>query len=190
MDFDAIVLAGGTSRRMADITSDKTDLDVGGRTLIDRAIAAVAGAGRIVVVGRARPVATPVTWSIEEPAGCGPAAGLMAGLRKVGADVVVVLAADLPFAATAVPRLLAALQNVAGESDVAMLIDQSGRRQPLLAAYTVTALRSRADAGPWANRSLRELVAPLRVVEVPAKLDEALDCDSPADLARARADRP
>jgi molybdopterin-guanine dinucleotide biosynthesis protein A len=183
MAFDAIVLAGGTSRRMAPVSGDKVGLDVGGASLLDRAIAAVAAARQVMVIGPPRPVVRQVVWAMEEPAGGGPAAALMAGLAHVGGDVVVVLAADLPFAAAVVPRLVAALLDSA-DADAAMAVDESGRRQPLLAAYTATALRARE--GPWANRSIRELVKPLTVVEVPVVADEALDCDTPADLTRAR----
>jgi molybdopterin-guanine dinucleotide biosynthesis protein A len=184
VDFDAVVLAGGISRRMSANSTDKTGLDVGGASLLDRAADAVAAAARIVVVGQPRPVGRSVVWTLEEPPGSGPAAALMAGLAGVEAEVVVVLAADLPFAATAVPRLVAALATQT--ADATMLVDESGRRQPLLAAYATAALRARAADGPWADRSVRDLVAPLRVVEVTALPDEALDCDTPDDLALAR----
>jgi molybdopterin-guanine dinucleotide biosynthesis protein A len=179
MKFDAVVLAGGTSRRMAMLSTDKVGLDVGGASLLDRAIEAVTAAESIVVVGPQRPVRLPVRWTTETPPGSGPASALMAGLEHLSAEVVVVLAADLPFAATAVPRLLAALTT----ADAAMLVDD-GHRQPLLAAYRTAALRDRgADC---ADRSVRELVQGLSVVEVPAVNEEAFDCDTPDDVQRAR----
>jgi hypothetical protein len=92
--FDAVVLAGGASRRMG---QDKTTLYVGGLTLLDRVLASVAGAGRVVVVGPQRPVAREVVvgpqrpvarevvWALEEPPGAGPVAALAAGLPHVTA---------------------------------------------------------------------------------------------------------
>ena len=185
-DFDALILAGGAGRRLAG--ADKALLDVGGLRLLDRALEAAAGAGTIVVVGPRRPIeaSTPagkIVFTRERPAGSGPAAALMHGLALVTRPIVVVVAVDVPFAAAAVPRLLAALRAGAG-GDAAMVVDDTGRRQPLLAAYRTASLRDRP--GDWANRSVHALVEPLHVVEVPTEASEALDCDTPEDLERAR----
>ena len=185
-NFDALILAGGAGRRLAG--ADKAELDVGGIRLLDRAVDAVAGAGTIVVVGPRRPIeasapAEKIVFTRERPAGSGPAAAVMHGLALVTRPIVMVVAVDVPFAAAAVPRLLAALL---AETDcaAAMAVDGSGRRQPLLAAYRTSSLRDRA--GDWTNQSVHALVAPLRVVEVTAEASEALDCDTPDDLERAR----
>lgn len=184
--FDALVLAGGAGMRMGDPRgTDKAGLDVGGVALLDRVLAAVANAQRCVVVGTRRPTAQGVTFTIEEPAGCGPAAAIVHGLSLVDAPIVVVLAADLPFASTAVPKLIAALAG--GQADAAMLVDESGRRQPLLAAYRVDALRRCAEGRDWRGASVRALTDGLTVVEVAAVGDEALDCDTPEQLTAARA---
>lgn len=183
--FDALVLAGGTGQRMGDPRgTDKAALDVGGITLLDRVLGAVADAQHRVVVGPRRPTAWPVTFTVEEPAGSGPAAAIVHGLSLVQAPTVVVLAADLPFAATAVPRLLDALADE--RVDVAMLIDKSGRRQPLLAAYRADALRRCAEGRDWRGVSVRALTEGLAVVEVAAVGDEALDCDTPDQLTAAQ----
>jgi molybdopterin-guanine dinucleotide biosynthesis protein A len=183
--FDALVLAGGAGRRMGDPHgTDKTQLDVGGVTLLDRVLVAVAGAQRCIVVGPRRPTASPVTFTTEEPAGSGPAAAIVHGLSLVDAAIVVVLAADLPFAATAVPKLIDALAG--GQGDAAMLVDDSGRRQPLLAAYRTDALRRCVDGRDWRGASVRALTEGLSVVEVAAAGDEALDCDTPEQLTAAQ----
>jgi molybdopterin-guanine dinucleotide biosynthesis protein A len=138
-----------------------------------------------------------IVWTQEQPAGSGPASALMHALSLVVRPVVVVLAVDVPFAAAAIARVLAALPGY----DAAMLIDEAGRRQPLLAAYRTRALRRRAEDGAaaenwpaaenggaqrWANRSMRSLVEGMRVAEVQALGVESMDCDTPDDLARAR----
>lgn len=183
--FDALVPAGGAGQRMGDPRgTDKAALDVGGTTLLDRVLAAVVDAQRCIVVGPRRPTAWPVIFAVEEPAGSGPAAAIVHGLSLVNAPMVVVLAADLPFAATAVPKLIDAL---AGEEvDAAMLVDDSGRRQPLLAAYRTDALRRCAQGRDWRGASMRTLTAGLTVVEVAAVGDEALDCDTPQQLTAAQ----
>jgi molybdopterin-guanine dinucleotide biosynthesis protein A len=184
--FDALVLAGGSGRRMREGGVDKAALEVGGVRLLDRVIAAVDGAGRIVVVGPRRPTSAAVVWTIEDPVGAGPAAAIVQGLSLVSAPLVVVLAVDLPFAATAVPRLIAALAG--GERESAVAVDHDGRRQPLIAAYRTAALRRRAgERSSWADVAVRTLVERLSVAEVDAVGSEALDCDTPEQLAAAQA---
>lgn len=182
MEFDALVLAGGASTRMRH--TDKAGLDVGGIALLDRVLSAVADARHVVVVGPRRPTAWPVTFTIEEPAGSGPAAAIVHGLSLIEAPTVVVVAADLPFAATAVPKLLDAL--IRGQADAAMLIDDAGRRQLLLAAYRTDVLRRFADGRDWRGASVRALTESLTVVEVAAVGDEAFDCDTPEQLSAAQ----
>lgn len=94
------MLAGGRGRRMG--TGDKLARRVGGVPLLDRAIAALAGAERIVVAGPRRAWVTGadrLIWVAENPPGGGPVAGLGAALSAVRAPRLVVLAGDLPFAA-------------------------------------------------------------------------------------------
>jgi molybdopterin-guanine dinucleotide biosynthesis protein A len=183
--FDALVLAGGVGERMGDpLGTDKAGLDVGGMTLLDRVLAAVADAEHCVVVGPRRPTARPVTFTIEEPAGTGPAAAIVHGLSLVHAPTVVVIAADMPFAATAVPRLIDALGGK--QVDAAMLTDDSGRRQPLLAAYRADALRRCSQGRDWRGASVRALTQGLTVMEVAAVGDEALDCDTREQLIAAQ----
>lgn len=168
-----VVLAGGTSRRFGG--GDKTAAALGGTTVTGALVASL-GALPVVVVG--------------PEAGGGPAAALAAGLaRSAGdADVVVALAGDLPFAGTAVPRLVAALRAAPGDVDAALGVDPGGRRQFLLAAYRAAPLRTAlgAGAGASAGRSMRSVVAALRVAEVPVTATEALDVDTADDLERAR----
>ncbi|MGW0967590.1 NTP transferase domain-containing protein [Streptomyces sp. NPDC002516] len=93
--YDAVVLAGGAARRLGG--EDKPGVRVGGRTLLDRVLAACADATRTVVVAGPRPTARPVEWAREDPPGGGPLAALDAGLRLTEAPHVLVLSADLPF---------------------------------------------------------------------------------------------
>jgi len=185
VQFDAVVLAGGAGQRMGDpLGTDKAGLDVGGITLLDRVLSAVADAQHCIVVGPRRPTAWPVTFTVEEPSGSGPAAAIVHGLSFVDAAMVVVLAADMPFAATAVPKVIDALAGA--HADAAMLVDDAGRRQPLLAAYRTDALRRCSDGRDWRGASVRALTESLTVVEVAAVGDEALDCDTPEQLTAAQ----
>jgi molybdopterin-guanine dinucleotide biosynthesis protein A len=179
--FDAVVLAGGTSRRMGG--GDKTALTLGGVSLLERALDAVAGAGRIVVVGDERPTAQPVEWTREEPPGGGPAAALACGLRLVTASLVVVLAGDLPFVRReTVDRLLAAARPAG-----AVMVDDAGHPQWLLSCWPTELFRV-ALAGEQYGRSLRGQLGsltPERLKGVGAR-PEWFDCDDPADLTAAK----
>jgi len=185
--YDAVVLAGGSARRLGG--RDKATELVGSLTLLDRVLAAVPDAVRTVIVGPVRPVAATVSvWTREQPPGGGPVAGLAAGLVEVSAATVVVLAADLPFVSAGTIRTLLDALDVEG----VVLVDADGRDQPLVSAWRTDALRAAITglATP-AGASMHRLVAALGVRRVavapsPGTPPPWLDCDTEAELARAR----
>ncbi|GIG28551.1 molybdenum cofactor guanylyltransferase [Cellulomonas marina] len=200
-DVLVVVTAGGTGGRLGGV--DKVHLpltdDGAGPSLLDALVAALPPVPVVVVGphgvdGRADVGGRTVLVAREDPPGGGPlagvAAGLSAGLARGPAApagshaVLVVLAGDQPWAGPVVPRLLAAL-GPGSRSDAAVGVDATGRRQPLLAAYRLPAVAALL-AGHVHDRPARLLLEGLQVVEVPLAPDEALDVDTPADLARAR----
>ncbi|WNF28295.1 NTP transferase domain-containing protein [Streptomyces sp. C11-1] len=187
--YDVIVLAGGAAKRLGG--ADKPAVRVGGRALLDRVLAACAGAGATVVVGGRRPTARPVTWTREVPQGGGPLAALGAGLRLTTAERVLVLSADLPFlGAGTVEALLAAAEE--GGREGALCTDPDGRDQPLVAAYRAEPLRRElaliaTEHGSLAGLPLRLLTAELDLARVDAGPHAAFDCDTWDDIAAARA---
>jgi molybdopterin-guanine dinucleotide biosynthesis protein A len=181
--FDAIVLAGGAAARLGG--ADKPALDVGGSALLDHVLAAVADADRIVVVGPGRPAVVPVIWCREEPPGGGPVAALAAGLPHVEADVVLTLAADLPWIGPAVPVLLAALTG--STADCAALVDGAGRVNYLSAAWRRASLvRALTVLGEPTGAPMRGLVSTATLLEVPDEGSWGLDCDTWDDIDGAR----
>ncbi|MBB5783848.1 NTP transferase domain-containing protein [Nonomuraea jabiensis] len=94
MAFDAVILAGGEARRLGG--ADKPGLTVGGRSLVEHVVAAVADARTTIVVGPERPIPA-VVFVREDPPRSGPVPALAAGLNEVTAPWVVLLAGDLPF---------------------------------------------------------------------------------------------
>lgn len=171
---------------------DKPALTVGGRTLLDRTLAACVDAERTVVVGPRRPTLRRVEWTRETRPGGGPLAALDAGVRASRARTLLVLSADLPFLrAATVGRLLAGVRAVGVEAALAY----DGRDQPLLGAYRREPLERElallaAEHGRLDHLPLRLLIPELAVARVPVEAgDEPLDtadCDTWSDLAAAR----
>lgn len=187
----AVVLAGGAGRRLGGV--DKAGLDVGGRCLLDRVLAAAAGvAGRLVVVGppRAVDLERAVIFVQEDDPGGGPVPAVLAALDATGgAAVVVVLAVDLPLLATGDLSLLLDALTADPSVDAVAAADPSGRPNPLLAAYRSEALRRNAAAitTPVGAPAVRLLPAgPARVRTVDIGLDATLNVNRPDDLERAR----
>lgn len=187
--YDAIVLAGGLGGRLGGAA--KPQLVIGDVTLLDRVLAAVEHAGRRIVVGPPQPLPDGVLLVQEDPPGSGPVAGLATGLAQTSADIVVVVAADLPFLTAEVIEGVHGLLD-GGEADVVLVVDENGRDQYLLGAWRAGPLRGAlAELAPLPGRAMRELVRALSVARVDvAGPGEApapwTDIDTPADLERAR----
>jgi molybdopterin-guanine dinucleotide biosynthesis protein A len=183
--FAAVVLAGGRAARLGG--QPKPQLDVGGRSMLAAVLAAVADAGTRVVVGPPQPVPAGVLLVREEPPGGGPVPALAAGLAAVGdAEVVAVLAADLPFVTVAAVSALR--ERLTG--DGVLMVDDTGRDQLLLGVWRTAALRA-ATAGARPHMPLRAVLSPLAVRRyrppaTPGVPAPWTDCDTPAELARAR----
>jgi molybdopterin-guanine dinucleotide biosynthesis protein A len=178
--YDAVVLAGGGARRLRG--ADKPGLLVGGRPLVAWVGEAVAGAGRLVLVGPERPELPRAITVREDPPGGGPVPALRAGLTLVRAPWVAVLAADLPFLrAGHVDELRRRAYGRAG----AVLVDADGRSQWLAGVWRTADL-----AGALAHHrgdSLRGLMDPLGPARVTATEGERpwYDCDTPSDVEAA-----
>lgn len=176
--WGAVILAGGTGARLGG--ADKSSLVYAGRTLLEHSLTAVAEAGEVVVIGREVPVDRDVTFTLESPAGGGPAAGFLAGVKALTSrpSMVAVLAVDMPRVTGATfHRLLRAARG----HDGAFL--QAAGRPQLAGVLTMVAIR-KADPGPGASDglSVRALTAGLDLVPVTAIGPEGLDIDTWSDL--------
>ena len=184
--FAAVVLAGGRSARLGG--QPKPQLDVGGRTMLAAVLAALEGAEQRIVVGPPQPVPDGVLLVRETPPGGGPVPALAAGLAAVdpATEVVAVLAADLPF----VTRALVDELRDRLTGDGVLVVDDTGRDQLLLGVWRAAPLRA-AAAGARPHGPLRGVLAPLAVtrhrpVSPAGEPAPWTDCDTPAELARAR----
>jgi molybdopterin-guanine dinucleotide biosynthesis protein A len=191
-----VVLAGGSARRWGG--RDKTAAVLAGRAVVLHVVEgarAVLGAAVPVVV--VAPADHPAAGELvaggarvvrEDPPGGGPVAGLAAGLAAVpdDVDVVAVVAGDVPFGGPALQRTTRALR-ADGTLDAVVGADPLGRRQPLLGSYRTAALRTALAAAPVDGRSVRSVLGALTVAVAPVDTREALDLDTPEDLAVAAA---
>lgn len=174
-----MILAGGTAARMGGV--DKASIELHGRTLLEIALDAVIDASEVVVVGEWVATHRPVTFTREDPALGGPAAGVLAGLDAFANDPVqlVVLAVDMPQVGMAtLDRLRAAAEN----HDGAVLVDGNGRRALAYVLDTARLREVRPAYGEEHGLPLRVLTGALDLAEVPALGDEARDVDGWGDL--------
>ena len=132
----------------------------------------------MIVVGAAREVLRPVIFTSEEPAGGGPAAALVAGLRRAldeASDAIVTLPGDAPLAGKAASILLSRLESEPS-TEAVVGVDASGREQPLQLALRPAAARNVVEtAGPSgaAGLSARRLLDALRPGLVSQRLEPA-----------------
>ncbi|BBH17159.1 hypothetical protein Back2_14460 [Nocardioides baekrokdamisoli] len=160
--FDAIVLVGGRATRFGGL--DKTAIEIDGVRVVDRVLAGVAAAARVIVVG-------------PEVSG-GPVAAVASALDSVTSPIVVTLAGDQPWIAPAVPLLVAAVADY----DVAVLVADD-RRHYLAAAWRTSSLRAAiTELDSPVDAAVRSLFEGRSVVDVPDTGGWSRDIDSPADL--------
>ena len=186
--IDAIVLAGGTGRRLGGVS--KPDLRLAGERMLDRVLRATSALRRTCVVApESVEVPSAVLRTLEDPPGGGPVAGIAAGLaalrRAAGAEhgedpgAVLMLACDMPGADGLVPGLLRAFERLdpAASRDGVIAVGPDGRRQLLALVVRTDALIAALGAEDPRGRSARSLVARLRLAEhaVPAHAVEDVD---------------
>jgi molybdopterin-guanine dinucleotide biosynthesis protein A len=178
--YDAMVLAGAGSRRLDG--ADKPAVEIRGRTLLDRVLAATAGAQRVIVVGPRRDTSIEVIWTSEDPPGGGPVAAIAAGLSEVREQWCLVLASDLPKIRGAVPVLLTA----AADADVAVL-STGGTRNYLAAVWRTAALREAIDGlDTVSGTAARALFDGRSIVDVSDRDEWGVDLDTWEAIERAR----
>lgn len=182
MSAGAIILSGGRSTRMG---TDKAAVRIGGSSLLQRTISAVAFVDQVVVVGQRvdlpiQPDWPPISFTLEKPKFGGPVAGLAAGIDLLEAEWMFVLAVDLAHPA-AVVRLL---RSAPIGEDGAALVDEGGWPQFLAARYSRLALARRlSEVGDIRDMSVRRFAKRLNLALIPATDQLVRDLDTPADVA-------
>jgi molybdenum cofactor guanylyltransferase len=163
--------------------TDKALLEVDGRALAVGVAEALEAAGAtevIAVGGDAEGLSALGLQTVPDlHPGEGPLGGILTALATTDADVVLVLACDLPFAD---PPAIAAVVEALGDADVAApFLD--GRHELLHAAFHRRAEAPLAAAFAAGERAPSRAVAGLTVASVSGLDPSALvDADTPADL--------
>lgn len=181
-EFDAVILAGGRSSRLGGVPKQALIYD--GATLLQRTLAAAAGAQAVVVVGPdAGVLPAGVITSREDPPFAGPASAIGAGLAALQETAgprpafTLLLACDMPNVGQAVD----VLRRRMGPGDGVMAVSADGHRQPLAGFYRSEALRRSVrdliSRGALMNGSVSALLARLDVqlVTVPAGSTDDVD---------------
>ncbi len=187
------VLAGGRSRRMG---SDKATLELGGLTLVRRAVDILRETGleTALVLRAHQPVPlTAHTIGVirDEVADAGPLGGLHALLQWLPGEWALVASCDQPFLA---PELLRELLAQARDDVDAVVGRPADLMEPLPGLYRRTCLPAVEGALARGERSFRDLLSSLRVRAVPvetlrrcdAQLFSYVNVNTPDDLSRAR----
>lgn len=166
-DLGGLVLAGGRGRRFG---GPKALAELGGVTLVERAVATLQPFCAVVVVAAHREVPLPEVGAIivEDPEAPRAAMiGLASGLAALDTADVLVLACDLVVDPSLIDRLLAA------PDDDAIVADERGA-QPLCARYRRVrardACRSLIAVDDLRVRRLVELLHPAIVTTRPGEL--------------------
>ncbi len=188
------VLAGGRGRRIGD---DKATLELGGLTLVRRAVDILRETGleTALVLRAHQPVPlTAHTIGVirDEVVDAGPLGGLHALMRWLPMEWTLVVPCDQPFLT---PKLLRGLLAQPREDIEAIVGRPANLPEPLPGLYRHTCLGAIERALNHGERSFRELLTKLRLSEVSAatlcrwdpRLLSYLNVNTPADLQEARA---
>lgn len=141
------ILAGGESRRMG---RDKGLLPLGGTSMIEAIAAQLSPYARELIIGANDTEAYAFTGLRVVPdleRGYGPMMGVLSCLEAARGRSVLFAPCDVPVIPDSFIRLML---EAAAEVDVAMPLDELGRPEPLLAAYskrTAPAIRRLLDRG-------------------------------------------
>jgi len=160
------ILAGGQATRFGG--RDKSALLVDGRAILDHQIAALAPLTDDLMIVGDRDVAPHAAWLRAVPdavPGCGPLGGLHAALTAARADVLLLVACDMPYLSA---RFADYLLSLAGDADVVVPQTERGYH-PLCAVYTRACLEPAAAQLALRRLKMRELVDRMRTRVVPVE---------------------
>jgi molybdopterin-guanine dinucleotide biosynthesis protein A len=182
------VLAGGEGRRLG---GDKATVRVGGRTLLDHALATVGRVARPVAVVARRdtalpplPVPPPLIW-VEPDGPRHPLTGVVHALEQADGRPVLVCAVDMPLLDAATLRVILIAAALAPDAPV-VAAQAGGHLQVLCALYRPAALPALRRFDPAARA--QDLVTALGPAIVPFEDPQPFfNVNRPEDVLQAGA---
>jgi molybdenum cofactor guanylyltransferase len=195
--FAGFILAGGRSSRMG---RDKATLEIGGVTMLNRAIGLLKDVGISATV-----VGLPVEFerrALQVPvigdgwAGMGPLSGIATALRQTPATWNLVVACDMPYLTAEWLRFLLQRTKATSASGADAIVPRRERGpEPLCAVYHRRAEAAIREALQQGKRKVTEVVARLKTEYVEREEWKAFDSDGllfknmnqPADYEEAKA---
>jgi nicotine blue oxidoreductase len=182
-----LVLAAGEGRRLG---APKSVLEVGGRRLVDRAVAVLheAGVSDVVVVSGARSLDVPGAQVVDNPDWrSGMGSSLRAGLAALppASEAVVVMLVDTPGLGPAVVRRLVAAHD--DGAPVVVATYDGAPRNPALLAREHWAEAGRLAVGDVGARAFLSAYPELVTYVECGDVGDPADVDTPEDLRRFEA---
>lgn len=194
-DVCGAVLAGGASRRMG---TDKATLEVGGRPMAGRVVAALRDAGchPVVAVGGDRRLGDVLDVEVvaDRWPGSGPLGGIITALEHAGGAPVIVAACDLPWISGAViGELLGASRAAAATGQPGavdgpwqVVVARTVRLEPLCALWLPSAHAQLTAAFEAGERAVHVAMGHLRVLQCAVDPQALRNVNTPGDLELAR----
>ena len=132
-DVAAAILAGGRARRMGGVA--KPLLEIDGRTILDRQLAALAPHAGEIAIAVADPAQAPpgLRAIVDASPGNGPLAGIAAARAALTAPWMIAIAGDMPYVTS---EVIAALLDRCGDQIDAVAPMVNGLPEPLLAVWS------------------------------------------------------
>lgn len=194
MTLSAIILTGGRASRFAGV--HKPGVELGGRTVVSRLLAAVRAVdpdAEVVVAGRPDGLdaeeAETVRIVREQPEFAGPLAGIAAGSAVISSadptDVSLVIAGDMPMVTAT--HLVDLVEECARTGRPITGTDDRGKAQFLCAAWPTELLRTRLKAiGEPTDKAVKLLFGEDEPIIIDVNPDVVVDFDTAEELARIR----
>ncbi|MDE3105835.1 MAG: molybdenum cofactor guanylyltransferase [Acidobacteriota bacterium] len=182
LPLQGVVLAGGRSSRMG---RDKARISLGGRTLVERALANLAQVCQHCVIAGGDPALAAYGRVLpDQQPGLGPLAGILVALQASPLPWNLVLAVDMPQVPVALLQQLA--QQALRSSAIAVVARVGGAVQPLCAAYRTEAragLQQGIEAGERRVIAAAQQAGPVEYLDLPSQSAEwFLNLNTPEDL--------
>ena len=160
MNYGAVILAGGRSRRMG---KDKAKLELNGIRFLDRLVCELSGFPELLISVNEKEkypeMGYPPVCDIYQ--GCGPMGGLHAALLRCASAALVVVPCDVPFFSREIADEMCACME--GETDAVIAVTEDGREHPLCGVYKKSCLGVLEQCLEGQDYRMRDALAGLKV---------------------------